>query len=971
MAADKITPNDLKDLRKAMVDLTNAVNNSNVNGGGKGNGKGNKPNKVDDIKELEKRLKKITGNDKYDEKEKEKIRKEIERKKRIRDYGYDKEAAKAEAKAEKWNKAAGIANAISQIGNEIINIITAFGEKDIALRRALLEKQTKIIEIGIERQSKITSQGSKAIVSGFSKNAVDMAYEATQMGYDLTKTSFKTAMDLKIAEKTYAKNVASANLEFSTSLISSATVIGAAIGTAIAPGVGTAVGAIIGAAGGLIGNAISKIGGLDIKRQELEIQKQEAISKATQGYLEQMENFAKPWDELHKQTTDFVLKINDAGLKFGATIGYTGDNFKDTFASTMIHMQKETLSNGSNLAKMFGKEAEKIPEYMDSYIASSGRAVNMSAEDAGNVMATGRLFGMSGAESANLYGAMNVFNTSISSASDSMGIMYHQITRMGLSSKKFGKDLVQNLKMAEKYNFKGGVENMMKLTKWAQQTRFNLNSAASFADSIMNDSLSGALEKSAKLQVLGGSAAMYSDPLGMLYDAGADVGNMAQRMAGMFNDITGTFNKKTGETDFSWYENRMIAARAQALGMDAGEVKNMIRQNQKQGVIDKVLKGSGLDKEDKLAIGNRATYNKKLNRWEVTDIHGETHDITEYGREGGPDINDLLPADTQESMLVVAEKSLTHLERLDNTVYDRMVGLGETKEGTVYKTVDEQRDKLNNFYEEYKTKIESAWEASNQYSKDMLDNQIKIMEIGANNIPLLKGVYTAMSKASSDFILGEGKLKDFSEAVDHAKISVDELAKWIAQKFPDTKTEVGDQTKAAAEANKTYNEAAKLRTEGKKKEAMVVEKGADAVRGASIGMSSHMHFDGYGSANGKEGMTILGASNVKSIHDGAVKTSKNDQYLAAETGGPIDILLKQILPGLKMLVDNSSTNGSSSGTANINFGGKIELSQNGSTLNLVEMLKNDPAAATKFITLLTKMVETNSNGKPSYSYKMF
>lgn len=44
---------------------------------------------------------------------------------------------------------------------------------------------------------------------------------------------------------------------------------------------------------------------------------------------------------------------------------------------------------------------------------------------------------------------------------------------------------------------------------------------------------------------------------------------------------------------------------------------------------------------------------------------------------------------------------------------------------------------------------------------------------------------------------------------------------------------------------------------------------------------------------------------------------------------------------------------------------------NGSTLNLVEMLKNDPAAATKFITLLTKMVETNSNGKPSYSYKMF
>lgn len=953
---------DLDKLRKAIEDLTNAFSSGNNPLGGTTGGRN--PYKYIDDDKLEDRLDKIKKHlsepgAKYEYK---KLDKEIKDRKRraddIEKYGYDREAAKAEAKAEKWNKAAGIVNAISQIGNEIINIITAFGEKDIALRRALLEKQTKIIEIGIERQSKITSQGSKAIVSGFSKNAVDMAYEATQMGYDLTKTSVKTAMDLKIAEKTYAKNVKEANLQFSSSLIASGAVIGATIGTAIG---GPVVGGIIGTVGELIGNAISKIGGLDIKRQELEIQKQEAISKATQGYLEQMENFAKPWDDLHKQTTDFVLKINDAGLKFGATIGYTGDRFGDTFASTMIHMEQQTLKNGSNLAKMFGKEAEKIPEYMDSYIASSGRAVNMSAEDAGNVMATGRLFGMSGVESANLYGVMNVFNTSISSASDSMGIMYHQITRMGLSSKKFGKELVQNLKMAEKYNFKGGVENMMKLTKWAQQTRFNLNSAASFADSIMNDSLSGALEKSAKLQVLGGSAAMYSDPLGMLYDAGADVGNMAQRMAGMFNDITGTFNKKTGETDFSWYENRMIAARAQALGMDAGEVKNMIRQNQKQGVIDKVLKGSGLDKEDKLAIGNRATYNKKLNRWEVTDIHGETHDITEYGREGGPDINDLLPADTQESMLVVAEKSLTHLERLDNTVYDRMVGLGENKEDTVYKTVDEQRDKLKIFYEEYKTKIESAWEASNQYSKDMLDNQIKIMEIGANNIPLLKGVYTAMSKASSEFILGEGKLEDFSKAVDHAKISIDELAKWIANKFPDTKKPNQTYTTVSEATSRALDVRDKAEKEGN-----TVAYITSSITAAGTDFMTSK--DGYGNTNG--GM-ILGASNVKPIHDGAVnvKTSNKDQYLAAETGGPIDILLKQILPGLKMLVDNNS--GSSSGTANINFGGKIELSQNGSTLNLVEMLKNDPAAATKFITLLTKMVETNSNGKPSYSYKMF
>jgi DNA-binding MarR family transcriptional regulator len=108
----------------------------------------------------------------------------------------------------------------------------------------------------------------------------------------------------------------------------------------------------------------------------------------------------------------------------------------------------------------------------------------------------------------------------------------------------------------------------------------------------------------------------------MLYDAGADVGNMAKRMHQMFGDISGTFNAKTGETEFSWYENRMLAARAQAMGMDPGEVKNMIRQSNKQGVIDRALKGFKLDEETRTAIGNRATYDKKTGEWMVDTMNG-------------------------------------------------------------------------------------------------------------------------------------------------------------------------------------------------------------------------------------------------------------------------------------------------------------------------------------------------------------
>lgn len=882
-----------------------------------------------------------------------------------------KEEIKQKKDKEKFGKRAAIAKGVLDITNEIVNIITAAGEKDIALRRASLEKNVKLTQAELQKQTAAINFGMKGITDGFTKNANEMAYEATKGGYDLAKTMIDTSMQMTIASKTYAKDVKQANNQFVGSIVGSAAVIGATIGTTIGGPVGTVMGAAIGAIGGAFVSAWNKLTGLDIKRRELDIQIANQVKELSNSYIDSFKQTASTWDDLYKSTSDMVLKINDAGVKFGRTVGFGSRNFSETMlklADTGVTEDNQTL------ARIFGNEVDKIPEYMASYIDTSGRNVGMNATDLGNIMGTGRLFGMSGTESANLYGAMNIFNTSISSASDSMGVMYHQITRMGLSSKKFGKDLVQNLKMAEKYNFKGGVENMMKLTKWAQQTRFNLNSAASFADSIMNDSLSGALEKSAKLQILGGSAAMYSDPLGMLYDAGADVGNMAQRMAGMFNDITGTFNKKTGETDFSWYENRMIAARAQALGMDAGEVKNMIRQNNKQGAIDKVLRGSDLSKEDKLALGNRATYNKDTGRWEVKDIHGDTHDIREYGREGGPNINDILPADTQESILEVNKRSLSVQEEIDNTTKALAAKLGVTEQGIIQDRIKGEAGLQEKTYLGNWGKTVAAFEEAGEYSENMFKTQLNISEHLANNLDVLKNIHTGIKKQARAVVDNKEVWDSFKIATEQFREGTDTWNEYLdgivePEKKKKQENVVISSEKRNPEKKRGGNGAwSEFDDEGNKYLYRKIQGGKSVRIQQKIDDKWVDVNDGYGNTNG--GM-IIGTSNVRPINDGSVnvKTAKSDQYLAAMPNGPIDKILQQLIPGLQALLKGSGS--SSNGTANINFGGKIELSQNGSTVNLVEMLKNDPAAATKFITLLTKMVETNSNGKPSYSYKMF
>lgn len=427
-----------------------------------------------------------------------------------------------------------------------------------------------------------------------------------------------------------------------------------------------------------------------VEMAELNLEVTKQAQEIAEKYIQSMENLVKPWIDIVDKMQEAAEKFDTGIRRYIVTTGYIGAQ-GDTYVKSQLGMAE-------HIALTFGKNYEDMMRLTSSYQqAAGGRQVNMSQAAYDTQFSTGRLFGMEDGEVANLYGGMNIFNTSIESAGDRMEKMYKTITKMGLSTAKFGKDLTENLKKAQKYNFKGGVENMMKLTKWAQQTRFNLDAATGFSDKLLGGTLANAIEASAKLQVLGGAAAIYSDPLGMIYDAGADVGALAKRQASMFSDLSGTFNSKTGETDFSWYENYMIKQRAAAAGMSEEDAKNMIRQSNKQGVIDKVLKGYNIDSDTKTAIGNRATYNQRNGQWEVTDIRGETHNIKEYA-SGLRSINDLLPENNDEAMLKIAEKSLGFEEQQTNFQKAIMLRFASAEYD---KIVDESRMNLQSFQDLY------------------------------------------------------------------------------------------------------------------------------------------------------------------------------------------------------------------------------------------------------------------------------
>ena len=140
-----------------------------------------------------------------------------------------------------------------------------------------------------------------------------------------------------------------------------------------------------------------------------------------------------------------------------------------------------------------------------------------------------------------------------------------------------------------------------------------------------------------------------------------------------------------------------------------------------------------------------------------------------------------------------------------------------------------------------------------------------------------------------------------------------------------------------------------------------------------VGKTFYKNFvSGRDTKGNNNGGLITGATNVKPINDGAVnvRTAPSDQYLAAMPNGPIDKILQQLIPGLQALIQMNGGHNSQGGEVNINLGGKIDLSQNGSTVNLVEIMRNDPTTASNFIATLMRAMEINESGKPSKSYRV-
>ncbi len=721
---------------------------------------------------------------------------------------------------------------------------------------------------------------------------------------------------------------------------------------------------------------------------EIADKQQEVATKVQNKFVDAAETVEKTWLKLAQSQEQYLDKVDKVTNNTGISMGFTNQRQLHGFQKMLM---QEVIKD----AYKFGKNADDVAKAQSTYIETTGRNKTMGRHDYGQLFGLGKYLGDDNL--AMQFGSeMEIFNHGIEDSVDMLDEVLKDVNKIGLNGRKYTKDLVSNLKLAHRYNFKDGTKGLMEMAKWAQNTRFNLSSLSGMLNKVQEGGIEDVITQSAGFQVLGGHAAINSDPLGMLYDAWADPRAYAQRMQDMTKGF-GRFDAKTGETDFNINESMQIAQIAKLQGRSTEEVRDEIIQRNKRNQIDNRLDAyQNFDEDQKALISNKAEY--KNGKWVVKMNNGGPKDVSQLTRD---DLDNLMPTDHNERMEDYMKRVVTALDIITGEETREKMSLAFEEFDAYYAAYEERAQKAYKSFEDHRDKYINKVLAGSQEATKAFDDYIKIFQDGNEN-------------------------------VDNTRVKIESQANNIASALAKTAEIIniansklglnGNGTRASAPETPPVSS---RNTPNKLADAHVaVAVSTRVALGSEVPIRRTR--DGITSGNGSP--MFVSANNVTPVQDGKAKvaqTDPNDTALFAKTGGPFDKLFDGIFGRVNVIYDslvnnrygdtvqgtsnssvsniydkdslvnnrygdtvqgtsNSSvsniydkdslvnnrygdtvqgTSNSSVSNISLTINGKIELTgQNGQSVDIMEQLKQNPMFVRQITEMIVKQMNNNTHG---------
>jgi len=276
----------------------------------------------------------------------------------------------------------------------------------------------------------------------------------------------------------------------------------------------------------------------------------------------------------------------------------------------------KTIVKSSTQTESMGIHVKDLAKMQASYSTELGRSVVLSQSglEAMSEIAAGTMLGVEGA--ASLVAEMDRFNISATGTRDIIKETVNMSEKMGINSTKVLKTLQNNLKMANKYHFKGGVQGMIKMAATAAKFNVSMETTAGLADKLFD--IEGAVEMSAQLNTMGGEWAKLGDPMKLMYQARNDMEGLQESVIGATAGMA-DFNKTTGEFEFSGLELHRMRELEKITGISAEQMAEMAKSKAKFAKIQGDMGFSvAADPEMKEFIENSAIFNKDTKKFEIT-----------------------------------------------------------------------------------------------------------------------------------------------------------------------------------------------------------------------------------------------------------------------------------------------------------------------------------------------------------------
>jgi len=275
------------------------------------------------------------------------------------------------------------------------------------------------------------------------------------------------------------------------------------------------------------------------------------------------------------------------------------DTQTKTFRDNLFVAGQTTLQFGVGI----GELAEMQAKFSDEL----GRTVMLSQQGLVSMAAMSKATGLGAEGAAQLAGDFDRIGISAEDTAIFMDQTMNDSSKMGLNASKVVKNIQQNMKMLNKYNFKGGVNGLKKMAESMTKMGLDMNMVAPMADKLFD--IEGAVDMSAQLQVLGGEWSKLADPFDLMYKARNDMAGLTKEVVDA-TAASATWNSTSKQFEVSALEMQTLRKVAEATGMNFEELAASAKKAAQFVGVRKQIR-FGFDEDTKEFIENTAQLNDK------------------------------------------------------------------------------------------------------------------------------------------------------------------------------------------------------------------------------------------------------------------------------------------------------------------------------------------------------------------------